>query len=876
MRQIISKKTAITLTALLITLVAILSIFPFRIWTGVQEYSAGGKFTENSGVVNYEYTLMQKIVAQYDRLSSVDVYVSEMVNGRYIGVSVYDENAGEILRTFIDTEGVEIPGFVNVPMELNVEVGKEYYIGIKGCRSKYTVGLEDLSDEVGYVGSLFYNWEEIPGRHIYATYNYRIPMAKSLSLIGILALTVACIVVLLVTELFFKKHPELNTLSTGESAIRVVANPIAAVCFATLMIMVFPLRVFDSRAVDIIFYELGLIIAAGMTFYAINHKVVSHKYGISFWEGVSDKNKVIYVLQMLMIALAIWHASDYMNGLYDIYHTLSERRMIICLLLLIILTFAFKDVFNVFNLIWLVISIVGAINYYRANSFTPEEKEFDLKNMALKYLIWIVILAGFVVICLVRTMISRIAHNIRSKKKAFGTSYRISWFGCALIILFAMLIIFRNTRTWGIYLALIYGGLYFRLYYWKGKKDWYKILSGGLMLNFAISLGFSLLHRYFPGYVSGRFGFIFHTVTVTAEYLTFMGAAATVMLVIKVVAFPKGQRFAELFKTAWKEIILFGWIMAYAIFTVSRTAYAAICAVVLCVILVVISQYKKQFLRIVGVMLVSVLVCFPAAFTLQRIVPTMVAQPVFYVIDDADYAIRGGASWDNPNFMCVERFVNLFGIKILGIDAGDYIYPADVHNYDRNGQPILDNYGYPIDNSVEEYYQQEQGRITLPEAVGDYLVSNGFTHAEFIMLMDTLNGYVDENSRLDVISNGRITVFKSYLNELNMKGHDEMGALLPNGEIAVHAHNTYIQVAYDNGIVTGVIFVMLILFAIVAGISMYKRNKENDPLTLISFAITIGFVVAGMTEWVFHLCNPMTVALMLSFAGMIFKDKKNE
>ena len=154
-------------------------------------------------------------------------------------------------------------------------------------------------------------------------------------------------IILAVTGAFYKKFPEKNALSTGESLLRVVANPIAAAFFGALMIMVFPLKVFDLRVADIIFYEIGLIIAAGMAFYGINHKVVSHKFGISFWNGINEKNRIVYALQMLMIALAIWHASDYMNGLYDIFHTLSERRMVICLLLLIILTFSFTDVFNI-------------------------------------------------------------------------------------------------------------------------------------------------------------------------------------------------------------------------------------------------------------------------------------------------------------------------------------------------------------------------------------------------------------------------------------------------------------------------------------------------------------------------------------------------
>ena len=198
-------------------------------------------------------------------------------------------------------------------------------------------------------------------------------------------------------------------------------------------------------------------------------------------------------------------------------------------------------------------------------------------------------------------------------------------FGITLLALFVSMIIFRNTRTWGIILIAVFTALYLRLLVWKGFRDWYKILSGGLMLNFAMSLLFSLLHRYFSAYVSGRFAFIFHTVTVTAEYLTFMGAAATVMLVIKIVAFPKNCKVVELFKSAWKEIILFGWIMSYAIFTVSRTAYAAIIVSILAVVLVTVIRHKGQFIRLVCAMIVSVLICFPAAFTLQRLIPTIVA-----------------------------------------------------------------------------------------------------------------------------------------------------------------------------------------------------------------------------------------------------------
>ena len=36
--------------------------------------------------------------------------------------------------------------------------------------------------------------------------------------------------------------------------------------------------------------------------------------------------------------------------------------------------------------------------------------------------------------------------------------------------------------------------------------------------------------------------------------------------------------------------------------------------------------------------------------------------------------------------------------------------------------------------------------------------------------------------------------------------------------------------------------------------------------------MSFGFAVAGTSEWVFHFCNPMTVALCLTFTGIIFKE----
>jgi energy-coupling factor transporter transmembrane protein EcfT len=333
---------------------------------------------------------------------------------------------------------------------------------------------------------------------------------------------------------------------------------------------------------------------------------------------------------------------------------------------------------------------------------------------------------------------------------------------------------------------------------------------------------------------------------------------------------------------AWKEIVLFGFIMSYAIFTVSRTAYLAIIVSTLLVICVAISYYKKQFLRIIGMFVLSVVLCFPAAFTLQRIIPTIVADPVFYLIDDTDEFVRGGADWDNTNFMCVERFANLFEDKILGMDVGTYEYPNDANNYELGGKgdPVYDQYGFPYEDSFEnpdsENYEPDKYGYNDIEDASDLLAAAFFTRAERTMLLEEMVDYVDYDNALDVISNGRITIFKSYISELNLWGHEDMGAVLPNGEIALHAHNTFLQVAYDHGIVGGVLFAITMISALVASLIYFKNNRTKEMLSLVTCAVIIGFAVAGLTEWVFHYCNPMTIALMLSLAPLTFKAQGNE
>ena len=57
-------------------------------------------------------------------------------------------------------------------------------------------------------------------------------------------------------------------------------------------------------------------------------------------------------------------------------------------------------------------------------------------------------------------------------------------------------------------------------------------------------------------------------------------------------------------------------------------------------------------------------------------------------------------------------------------------------------------------------------------------------------------------------SNGRLKFSGSY-GQLECDGTYGNGRLLPDGSISVHAHNTYLQVIHDHGLIVGIYFPVL-------------------------------------------------------------------
>ena len=932
MNREVKKFHAFAFVIALITFAAIISIFPLRIWNDVRTEVGGGFENGYTQGVDSTHDAIQDFIAQYDRIDSISVYVNELTKGRYMHISFWDVDKWRVMyEETIDLGEEQLPGYVDIPLGLDLEVGGNYRVMFTVWHATYVLGTESIEGSTNpAIGSFYYQDSVVEGSHLLARYNYSVPMSKVMSLtLMVMVFMIGCALVCVTRTLC---RDAANKYITVGRVCQYVLNPVAVIAYISLATMVFPLRLFDNRASDIFFYELGLLLAFITALYAINHKrndsisVALEKYsanaaakgaagskanGRSLLGEMSLFDKIMSFGQMILIALTFVYASQYMNDLYDIYHSISERQLVLCLLLITVLFQSRKELISIQNIVLSVAGVAAGFYYYHKNQLPVTEKEYDLHNLILKLSIAIVIVSVILIADYVRYLLKVVT------KKASRSSASITLYGVFVIVFFVCLIVLRNTRWWGVVLALVFAVMYIRMNIADRSARWNAIATGGLILNIIYTIGYCLLFRYFTGFVMGRYSMQFHTVTVTAEYLTIMQVMAAALLLAKVSSGSKISRFKDFVSYVFKEMLLFGVISAYMIFTLSRTGYlAAIVTIMVLIVMVTIRAGKdavKTLVRGIAACIVAVIIAFPMTFTFQRIIPVMVGHPYFFEVEDAAPSARGGSDLNDYKYMSIERFYSLFRQKILGVSATEYNFVDDPYNYDDNGNYLYDEDGNLLNGAevgcqegADAQLQADYCRDILEDADrSDRLVASGIDGlyiaeaADTEVLEDSDNEgsdtYYDESSTegeeevasegeeeqtsedesVDDYSNGRIDIWKAYIKELNLTGHDEMGAVAEDGELLAHAHNVYIQVAYDHGIPVGILFI----FVIVAGIAFsgvyYFRNQRSFA-SAVPFAVITGFAIAGLTEWNFQLCNPMTVALMLLLPVIMFKERKTD
>ena len=271
---------------------------------------------------------------------------------------------------------------------------------------------------------------------------------------------------------------------------------------------------------------------------------------------------------------------------------------------------------------------------------------------------------------------------------------------------------------------------------------------------------------------------------------------------------------------------------------------------------------KKKASGRLSLLLSCVLVtlwCFPICFSMQRMIPAVVGEPVIYDYEKdsvPDEIVRGNEK-DSMYYMTFERFANYFCYKMLGTPE---------HSFDLN---IYDIAKADINMQGNTLTARND---TQPESVTESRIMSESTSEA------TADALENEETEVqsEEITNGRTSIFKSYISQMNLLGHDTMGATLEDGSTASHAHNIYLQVSYDNGIIVGGLFVVWIIATIGQSIVYLRRKYKTDRAAGLPLSVVVTFAAAGMVEWVSHPCIPLGLMFLLVLPPLIYAPDEKE
>lgn len=131
----------------------------------------------------------------------------------------------------------------------------------------------------------------------------------------------------------------------------------------------------------------------------------------------------------------------------------------------------------------------------------------------------------------------------------------------------------------------------------------------------------------------------------------------------------------------------------------------------------------------------------------------------------------------------------------------------------------------------------------------------------------------------DSLSSGRAEIWSTYLNDLNITGHnaDKLHVLYQGGYLEANAHNTYLQIAHSAGIIAGISFIILnVIFAYYLLRVLLKgiKNRFLDKKYLFIGGILISCEITMVLSSVYY-PYISSVSLFYYFTiGYLFNKKK--
>jgi len=130
---------------------------------------------------------------------------------------------------------------------------------------------------------------------------------------------------------------------------------------------------------------------------------------------------------------------------------------------------------------------------------------------------------------------------------------------------------------------------------------------------------------------------------------------------------------------------------------------------------------------------------------------------------------------------------------------------------------------------------------------------------------------------LNDISSGRIVIWKAYLSKLNLIGNERgnHGLYIAYTGKYLSAHNSYIEIAYRCGIIAGLLYAYIALYAASYSFKgLFGKKVFDCKMAIIPMAVMAFGVLSNLERALYPLEKAHILFFFISFAPKYEKNKK--
>ena len=205
MKKIVYKSKAAEAVIILTAVCLLLTLWPLRIWHEQVTSKVEPQTGTMTEVINEEKTVLQTITAQYDHMDTIRVYLGENSVGEDFYLRILDEQWQMVCEEKVTINQENLPGYQEAMIDIDMEVGKNYFVILQGDDSEIFAGYEAVPmTDMPFLGTMYYNDSTMEGMSLVADYNYGVPLRKGRVLLLGAVIAAAALLLVLAVRSYYK------------------------------------------------------------------------------------------------------------------------------------------------------------------------------------------------------------------------------------------------------------------------------------------------------------------------------------------------------------------------------------------------------------------------------------------------------------------------------------------------------------------------------------------------------------------------------------------------------------------------------------------------------------------------------------------------